>query len=84
MPVTIEPLANLVPTSEDYGRMAFVGSDLFAILTSEPRGRSVRLWSVDWIAPVITATPPTFARLDSTRRWLSAEYRKTANRRRWL
>jgi hypothetical protein len=84
MPVTIEPLANLVPTSEDYGRMAFVGSDLVAILVSEGQGRSVRRWSVEWIAPVITAAPPTFAGLDAARRWLSSEYRKTVPKRRWI
>ena len=49
MPVTIEPLANLVPTSGDYGRMAFVGSDLLAILVSEGQDRTIRPWSVEWI-----------------------------------
>lgn len=64
--------------------MAFVGSDLLAILVSEAQDRSIRLWSVEWIAPVITATPPTFSRLDAARRWLSTEYRNTAHKRRWL
>jgi hypothetical protein len=81
VPVTIERLTKLVPNSEDYGRMAFVGSDLLAILIRTDEERFARRWSVEWIAPVITAAPPTFTRLAAARRWLSCEFRKTAHNR---
>lgn len=81
MPVTIQPLATLIRNSEDYGRMAFVGDDLVAILVATREGRLVRGWSVEWIAPVITTPPPpTFAQLGTARRWLSCEYSKGAFR----
>ena len=78
MPVTIQPLATMIRNSEDYGRMAFVGDDLVAILVATREGRLVRSWSVEWIAPTITTPPPTFTALNAARRWLSSEYRKTA------
>lgn len=78
MPVIIQPLTTLVPNSEDYGRMAFVGGDLVAILVAVEDGHYARRWSVEWLAPVITASPPTFTRLGAARRWLSSEYRKCA------
>ena len=81
MPVTIQPLATLIRNSEDYGRMAFVGDELVAILVATREGRLVRSWSVEWIAPVINTPPPTFAQLGTARRWLSCEYRKCALRR---
>lgn len=84
MPVIIEPLTKLVPNSEDYGRMAFVGGDLLAILVSNHEDAAGRSWSVEWIAPVIDAAPPTFAGIEAARRWLSSEYQKTARGPRWF
>lgn len=83
MPVTIEPLTKLVPNS-DYGQMAFVGGELLAILVHERENDLDSGWSIDWIAPVITAAPPAFTGLDAARRWLSNEYRKTARNPRWF
>ena len=60
--------------------MAFVGDDLVAILVATREGRLVRSWSIDWMAPVITAPPPTFAGLGTARAWLSSEYSKSAVR----
>ena len=57
--------------------MAFVGDDLVAILVASREGRLVRSWSIDWMAPVITTPPPTFAGLGTARQWLSCEYRKS-------
>ena len=81
MPVTIQPLAPMIRNSEDYGRMAFVGDDLVAILVATREGRLVRSWSVEWIAPVITTPPPTFAQIGTARAWLSCEYCKSASKR---
>lgn len=62
--------------------MAFVGDDLVAILVATREGRFVRRWSVEWLAPVISAPPPTFTALATARRWLSTEYRRTSSIRR--
>ena len=71
----------MIRNSEDHGRMAFVGDDLVAILVATREGRLVRSWSVDWMAPMITTPPPTFAGLGTARAWLSCEYSKSALRR---
>jgi hypothetical protein len=65
----------------DHGRMAFVGSDLIAILVRiEGPNPGAPRWSIDWMAPGVDGTPPMFTQLEAARLWLSHKYRTCIGR----
>ena len=82
MPVTIRPAGVVKSEAAGYGRMAFVGSDLIAVLLEvEGQNPEIPRWSIDWIAPGVNGRPPPlFTQLEAARVWLSHRYRTSQGR----
>jgi hypothetical protein len=76
LPVIIRPSGVLGSSPQSHGLMAFVGSDLIAILV-EVEGQNAKAprWSIDWMADGVDGRPPLFTQLEAARLWLSHRYR---------
>jgi hypothetical protein len=69
-------------SSNEYGRLAFVGSDMIAVLVrQEGQNHAAPRWSIDWMAPEIDGRPPPqFTQVEAARAWLSHRYRTSRSR----
>jgi hypothetical protein len=67
--------------SHEYGRLAFVGNEMIAVLVQED-GQTAQTprWAIDWLAPGINGRPPQFTEVESARIWLSHRYRSSRTR----